>query len=43
MVEPDLAEALGDPERHHLCLPPAPGVKWHNKPPVNGRELVAEV
>jgi peptide/nickel transport system substrate-binding protein len=41
-VEPDLAErweALDDTTYvFHLRK----GVKWHNKPPVNGRELVAE-
>ena len=41
-VEPDLAErweALDDTTYvFHLRR----GVKWHNKPPVNGRELVAE-
>jgi peptide/nickel transport system substrate-binding protein len=42
IVEPDLAErweALDDTTYvFHLRR----GVKWHNKPPVNGRELVAE-
>ena len=42
MVEPDLAErweALDDTTYiFHLRK----GVKWHNRPPVNGRELVAE-
>jgi peptide/nickel transport system substrate-binding protein len=42
IVEPDLAErweALDDTTYvFHLRH----GVKWHNKPPVNGRELVAE-
>jgi peptide/nickel transport system substrate-binding protein len=42
LVEPDLAErweALDDTTYvFHLRQ----GVKWHNKPPVNGRELVAE-
>jgi len=42
IVEPDLAErweALDDTTYvFHLRK----GVKWHNKPPVNGRELVAE-
>jgi peptide/nickel transport system substrate-binding protein len=42
IVEPDLAErweALDDTTYvFHLRQ----GVKWHNKPPVNGRELVAE-
>ena len=41
-VEPDLAErweALDDTTYvYHLRQ----GVKWHNKPPVHGRELVAE-
>jgi peptide/nickel transport system substrate-binding protein len=41
-VEPDLAErweALDDTTYvFHLCQ----GVRWHNKPPVKGRELVAE-
>src|SRR3989441_947262 len=42
ILEPDLAErweALNDTTYvFHLRQ----GVKWHNKPPVNGRELVAE-
>ncbi len=42
IIEPDLAErweALDDTTYvFHLRQ----GVKWHNKPPVNGRELVAE-
>ena len=42
IVEPHLAErweALDDTTYvFHLRK----GVKWHNKPPVNGRELVAE-
>jgi peptide/nickel transport system substrate-binding protein len=42
IIEPDLAErweALDDTTYvFHLRK----GVKWHNKPPVNGRELVAE-
>src|SRR5262252_495399 len=42
MLEPDLAErweALDDTTYvFHLRK----GVKWHNKPPLNGRELVAE-
>jgi ABC-type transport system substrate-binding protein len=41
-VEPDLAErweALDDTTYlFHL----GKGVKWHNRPPVDGRELVAE-
>jgi peptide/nickel transport system substrate-binding protein len=41
IVEPDLAERweeLGDTTYvFHLCQ----SVKWHNKPPVNGREFVA--
>jgi ABC-type transport system substrate-binding protein len=42
MVEPDLAErweALDDTTYvFHLRK----GIRWHNKPPLNGRELVAE-
>jgi peptide/nickel transport system substrate-binding protein len=42
VLEPDLAERWEQPDDRtyvfHLCQ----GVAWHNKPPVNGRELVAE-
>jgi peptide/nickel transport system substrate-binding protein len=41
-VEPDLAERweVVDDTTYRFYL--RQGVKWHNKPPVNGRELVAE-
>src|SRR5437867_2219518 len=42
IVEPDLAERWEevDDTTHVFYL--RKGVKWHNKPPLNGRELVAE-
>jgi ABC-type transport system substrate-binding protein len=40
-VEPDLAESWTS-QRHDLRLQAQKGVRWHNKPPVNGRELTAD-
>src|SRR5215467_14176332 len=41
-VEPDLAERWEAPDDTTYIFYLRQGVKWHNKPPVNGRELVAE-
>src|SRR5213594_1045570 len=41
-VEPDLAERWEVPDDTTYVFYLRQGVKWHNKPPVNGRELVAE-
>src|SRR6266571_4796346 len=42
IVEPDLAERWDTPDDTTYVFHLRKGVKWHNKPPVNGRELVAE-
>jgi peptide/nickel transport system substrate-binding protein len=42
IVEPDLAERWESPDDTTYIFHLRKGVKWHNKPPVNGRELVAE-
>jgi len=42
IVEPDLAERWEAPDDTTYIFYLRQGVKWHNKPPVNGRELVAE-
>src|SRR5712691_1669925 len=42
IVEPDLAERWDTPDDTTYVFHLRQGVKWHNKPPVNGRELVAE-
>jgi peptide/nickel transport system substrate-binding protein len=42
IVEPDLAERWETPDDTTYVFHLRQGVKWHNKPPVNGRELVAE-
>jgi peptide/nickel transport system substrate-binding protein len=41
-VEPDLAERWETPDDTTYIFHLRQGVKWQNKPPVNGRELVAE-
>jgi peptide/nickel transport system substrate-binding protein len=41
-VEPDLAESWEAVDDTTYVFHLRKGVKWHNKPPVNGRELVAE-
>ncbi len=41
-VEPDLAERWEEVDDTTYVFHLRKGVKWHNKPPVNGRELVAE-
>jgi peptide/nickel transport system substrate-binding protein len=41
-LEPDLAERWEELDDTTYVFYLRKGVKWHNKPPVNGRELVAE-
>jgi peptide/nickel transport system substrate-binding protein len=41
VVEPDLAEGWETPDDTTYVFHLRKGVKWHNKPPLNGRELVA--
>ena len=41
-VEPDLAESWTQPSDTTYVFKLRKGVRWHNKPPVNGRELTAE-
>src|SRR5262245_50136773 len=41
-LEPDLAERWDEVDDTTYVFHLRQGVKWHNKPPVNGRELVAE-
>jgi peptide/nickel transport system substrate-binding protein len=42
IVEPDLAERWEELDDTTYVFHLRQGVKWHNKPPVNGREFVAE-
>jgi peptide/nickel transport system substrate-binding protein len=42
IVEPDLAERWEELDDTSYVFHLRRGVKWHNKPPLNGRELVAE-
>src|SRR5262252_2085849 len=42
IVEPDLAERWESPDDTTYIFHLRKGVRWHNKPPLNGRELVAE-
>src|ERR671934_1777901 len=42
IVEPDLAERWEELDDTTYVFHLRKGVKWHNKPPVNGRELVAD-
>jgi len=41
-LEPDLAESWTQPSDTTWVFKLRPGVRWHNTPPVNGRELTAE-
>jgi len=41
-VEPDLAERWEEPDDTTVVFHLRRGVRWHNTPPVNGRELTAE-
>jgi peptide/nickel transport system substrate-binding protein len=42
IIEPDLAERWEELDDTTYVFHLRKGVKWHHKPPVNGRELVAE-
>src|SRR5256885_10269498 len=41
-IEGDLAESWTQPSETTYVFKLRKGVRWHNKPPVNGRELTAE-
>jgi peptide/nickel transport system substrate-binding protein len=41
-IEPDLAERWEEPDDTTWVFYLRKGVRWHNKPPLNGRELVAD-
>jgi len=41
-IEPDLAERWEEPDDTTVVFHLRRGVRWHNKPPVNGRELTAD-
>jgi peptide/nickel transport system substrate-binding protein len=41
-IEGDLAESWTQPNETTYLFKLRKGVRWHNKPPVNGRELIAE-
>src|SRR5215510_6347368 len=41
-IEGDLAESWTQPNETTYVFKLRRGVKWHNKPPVNGRELTAD-
>ncbi len=41
-LEPDLAESWSQPNETTYVFKLKKGVRWHPKPPVNGRELTAE-
>src|SRR5438093_11614368 len=41
-VEPDLAESWTQPDDKTYVFKLKKGVRWHPKPPVNGRELTAD-
>ena len=41
-LEPDLAESWSQPNDHTYVFRLRKGVRWHPKPPVNGRELTAD-
>ena len=42
IVEPDLAEGWEELDDTTYVFHLRKGIKWHNKPPLNGRELVAD-
>ena len=42
VIEPDLAESWTQPNETTYVFKLRRGVRWHNKPPVNGRELTAD-
>ena len=41
-IEPDLAESWTQPSDTTYIFKLRRGARWHNKPPVNGREVTAE-
>src|SRR5213593_118358 len=41
-IEGDLAESWSQPNETTYVFKLRKGVRWHNKPPVNGRELIAD-
>ena len=41
-IEPDVAEKYEAPDAANYTFKLRQGVKWHNKPPVSGREFVAD-
>lgn len=41
-LEPDLAESWSQPDETTYVFKLRRGVRWHDKPPVNGRELTAD-
>lgn len=41
-VEPAVAQQWESPSPTELVFKLSPGIKWHNKPPVNGRVLTAD-
>src|SRR2546430_11184350 len=41
-IEGDLAESWSQPNETTYVFKLRKGVRWHNKPPVNGRELTAD-
>ncbi|HTE83605.1 MAG TPA: ABC transporter substrate-binding protein [Dehalococcoidia bacterium] len=41
-IEPELAQKWEQPSPTELIFHLQPGVKWHSKPPVNGRALTAD-
>lgn len=40
-VKPELAQAWEQPSQTEYVFRLQPGVRWHNRPPINGRELTA--
>ena len=41
-MRPNLAESWETPDATTIVINIRPGVRWHNKPPMNGRELTAQ-
>src|SRR5262245_36813479 len=42
LLESDLAESWSQPDETTYVFKLRKGIRWHSKPPVNGRELTAE-
>ena len=42
VVKPHLAESYETPDPLTIIFHLRKGVRWHNKPPMNGRELTAD-